>query len=100
MEHIYIVQRSYVKDGQFSYEHKPVTASDDYKTIVDYVNGLINYILEHGDEWLSEYQPEELVAWYGYNYYAVGSEDQKTRIIFRIQEVPKLLTLKVMKNAG
>lgn len=92
--------KSYVKDGQYSYEYKPIAASDDYKTMVDYVNGLINYILEYGDDWLHEYQLEDLVVWRGYNYYTVGSKDRKTRIIFRIQDVPKLLTLKVMENAG
>ena len=92
MDYIYVVQKSYVNDLRISYERNPIAASDDYETVVAHVKGLRDYILKHGDHELCEYEPSELVAWNGPNYYAVGSSDRKDRIIFRIQVVPKLIT--------
>lgn len=94
MDNIYVIQKGCVNNSQISYERNPIAASDDYKTVVDYVKGLRDYILKYGDSELCEYDPSELVAWDGYNYYAVGSSDRKDRIIFRIQVVPKLITRK------
>lgn len=92
MDYIYVIQKGYVDDQRISYERNPIAASDDYETVITYVKSLRDYILKHGDYELCEYDVSELVAWDGYNYYAVGSSDRKNRIIFRIQMVPKLIT--------
>lgn len=91
MDYIYVVQKSYINDFRISYERNPIAASDDYEIVVAYVKGLRDYILRYGDYELREYELSELVAWDGYNYYAVGSSDRKDRIVFRIQAVPKLV---------
>lgn len=96
MDYIYIVQKGYVDGQQISYERNLIAASDDYKTVVAYIKSLRDYILEHGAYELRDYDPSELVAWDGYNYYAVGSSDQKDRIIFRIKAVPKLVVSKLV----
>lgn len=92
MDYIYVVQKKYVDDSRVSYKRNPIAASDDYKTVVAHVKGLRDYILKHGDPELCEYEPSELVAWNGPNYYAVSSSDLKAKIVFRIQVVPKLIT--------
>ena len=90
LNYIYVVQKCYIHDSRISYERDPITASDDYEAVVAYVKSLRDYILKHGDCDLYEYDPSELVAWDGYNYYAVGSSDRKDRIVFRIKMVSKL----------
>lgn len=92
LNYIYVVRKGYVNGAysQISYERNPIAASDDYETVVTHAKDLRDYILKYGDSELYEYDPSELVAWDGYNYYTVGSNDQKDRIIFRIQMVPKL----------
>lgn len=92
MDYIYVVQKGYVDDSRISYDRNPIAASDDYETVVAYVKDLRDYILTYGDSELCKHDPSELVAWDGYNYYAVGSSDRTDRIIFRIQMVPKLIT--------
>lgn len=94
LNYIYVVQKCYIHDLLISYERNPITASDDYETVVAYVKYLRDHILKNGDYELCKYDPSELVAWDGYNYYAVGSSDRKDRIVFRIQMVPKLVAIK------
>lgn len=47
-DYIYVVEKGYADDSQFSYERDPIAASDDYEAVVTYVKSLRDYILKHG----------------------------------------------------
>ena len=75
-----------------SYNRVPIAASKDYETICNYAKKWCEYILDYGDSVFSN-SDEPLCIWTGYNYYTVGTPNQRERIIFRVSEVKVLKDL-------
>ena len=92
INYIYILQKTYIKDSQVLHDKKPVCGSEDYEIIVDRAKRDRDYILKHNDSWFdyTDTKQEPLVAWNGFNYFAVGTSDGRLRIAFTISIMPFL----------
>lgn len=91
---IYILQKAYVKDSQVLHDRKPVCGSEDYEILIERAKRQRDYILQHNDSWFDydDTKHEPLVAWNGFNYFAVGTSDKRLRITFTISTMPLLIT--------
>lgn len=91
----FVLIKGYCHDSRTYYDIDPLAASDNYQNIVEYAKKCRDDILQKGDSDLYdscfvEYPPKDLVSWDGYNYYTVGTNDRKDRIIFRIKIVKRI----------
>lgn len=92
MKYIYILQREYIKDSCILHDRKPVCGSEDLKIIIARAKAERDYILYNNDPWFDyvDMKQESLVAWNGFNYFAVGTSDKRLRIAFTISFIPLL----------
>ena len=93
--YIYVLIKGYCHNSDIHYDENPLAASDNYQSIVEYAKKCRDDILQKGDPDLYDscfkaYPPKDLVSWDGYNYYTVGTNDRKDRIIFRIKIVKRI----------
>lgn len=87
---IYILQKKYLNGRYVMHDCKPICACEDYAKIVKHAKELRDYILKHNDDWFDQIEIEPLVAWNGFNYFAVGTSDKYFRIVFTITTIPVL----------
>lgn len=93
IKYIYILQKAYVQNSNVLHDRKPVCGSEDYEIIVDRAKRQRDYILKHNNSWFDDVDTnqEPLVAWNGFNYFAVGTSDKHLRITFTISIMPLLV---------